>query len=56
MYALGAVVVSDVVETRVRAASEELRRATLRSVWRLFWNQIVTDLTSLNNGELDGSS
>ena len=52
--ALAVGVVSDVVETRVRAASDEFRRATLRSVWRLFWNQIVTDLTSLNNGELDG--
>ena len=38
---------SDVVVMRARPASEEFRRATLRSVWRLFWNQIVTDLTSL---------
>jgi hypothetical protein len=25
-----------------------LARVVLRSVWRLFWNQIVTDFTSLN--------
>lgn len=27
-----------------------LARVVLRSVWRLFWNHIVTDLTSLKKG------
>lgn len=32
---------------RLRPVLVALFRATLRSVWRLFWNHIVTDLVSL---------
>ena len=37
-------------ETLLRAELFALFRATLRSVWRLFWNHMVTDFGSLNPG------
>ena len=37
-------------ETLLRAELFALLRATLRSVWRLFWNHMVTDFGSLKSG------
>jgi len=37
-------------ETVLRAGLFALLRATLRSVWRLFWNHMVTDFGSLKSG------
>lgn len=37
------------VRGRVAVGFATLLAATFRSVWRLFWNQIVTDLISLDD-------